>query len=123
MVPVSVTDSTNRIVVGLEKQNFEICENKRLQSINTCSSEDAPLSVGIILDTSGSMQDKLAQARQAVYDFVMTANPDDEFFMITFSDSPVQAVNFGAPLAEIENQLLYLVPKGSTALLVACRSE
>jgi len=119
MVPVSVTDGTNRIVVGLEKQNFEIYENKRLQSINTCSSEDAPLSVGIILDTSGSMQDKLAQARQAVYDFVVTANPDDEFFMITFSDSPVQAVNFGAPPAEIENQLLYLVPKGSTALLDA----
>jgi hypothetical protein len=40
MVPVGVTDSTNRIVVGLEKQNFEIYENKRLQSINTCSSED-----------------------------------------------------------------------------------
>jgi Ca-activated chloride channel family protein len=65
------------------------------------------------------MQDKLAQASQAVYDFVTGANPDDEFFMITFSDGPVQVVDFDTPLEEIENQLLYLVPKGSTALLDA----
>ena len=59
LVPVSVTDERNRAVTGLEKKNFQIYENKRLQSINNCSSEDSPISVGILLGTSGSMRNKL----------------------------------------------------------------
>lgn len=119
LVPVSVTDEMNRSVTGLEKDNFKIYENQRLQPISTCSSEDSPVSVGIILDTSGSMQNKLPQAEEAVIQFIANANPNDDFFLVTFSDTPVQISDFGASPDEIGNGLLGLVAKGRTALLDA----
>lgn len=119
LVPVSVTDEMNRAVTGLEKDNFRIYENKQLQSITTCSSEDSPVSVGIVLDTSGSMQNKLQEAQEAVNQFIANANPADEFFLITFSDHPIQISDFGESPDEIANDLLTVRAKGSTALLDA----
>ena len=119
MVPVSVTDSANRAVLGLEKNNFQIYENKQLQAISSCSTEDAPVSIGIVLDTSGSMQNKAEQAREAINNLVSTANPNDEFFLITFSDRPVPILDFDSPAEEIQNALLHTVSKGSTALFDA----
>src|SRR5436190_7393496 len=118
-VPVSVTDKSNRIVLGLEKQNFQVYENKQLQTVHSCSTENAPVSIGIVLDTSGSMQDKLDEAREAIDNFIRTANSNDEFFMITFSDSPVQALDFDSSAEALQNALLYTVAKGSTALFDA----
>ena len=63
LVPVAVTDSSGRLVTGLDKENFEIFEGKERQAIKTFSSEDSPVSVGIIFDTSGSMTDKIERAR------------------------------------------------------------
>ena len=119
MVPVSVTDRKNRTVLGLTKDNFQLYENKRLQVVDHCSREDAPLSIGILLDTSGSMQSKLEHAREAITTFVGAANPQDEFFLITFSDSPVEILDFGTPFEQISNELLYVHPAGSTALIDA----
>lgn len=119
LVPVTITDEMNRAVTGLEKKNFQIYENKRLQSISTCSSEDSPVSVGIVLDTSGSMQNKLQKAQEAINQFIATANPDDDFFLISFSDIPLQIADFGASPDEIGNQLVDVVAKGRTALLDA----
>ena len=119
IVPVSVTDAMNRIVLGLEKENFQIYENRRLQFVETCSNEDAPISLAILLDTSGSMQGKLDQAREAIHLFVNEANPEDELFVIAFSDSPIQLVDVGSSPEQIDNELLYTVSKGSTALFDA----
>jgi Ca-activated chloride channel homolog len=120
LVPVTVTDTMNRLILGLDKEHFEIYENKQPQTIKTFSSEDAPISVGAILDTSGSMESKIERAQEAVLEFVKMANPDDEFFVITFSDSPNERVDFETdPLGDISNKLAYLVPKGCTALLDA----
>src|ERR1051326_2675057 len=86
LVPVSVTDPMQRFVTGLNQDNFEVFEGKTPQTIRNFSSEDVPISVGIILDTSGSMGDKLDRVRDAVNQFCDAANPEDEFFLISFAD-------------------------------------
>ena len=66
LIPVTVNDPLNRFVTGLEKENFKIYEDKVEQTITNFSSEDAPLSIGIVFDCSGSMGHKMEKARQAV---------------------------------------------------------
>ncbi len=88
LVPVTITDPMNRLVTGLDKENFQLFEGNASQQIRTFSSEDAPVSLGVIFDMSGSMSSKIERAREAVIEFFKTANPQDEFFMITFADKP-----------------------------------
>jgi Ca-activated chloride channel family protein len=118
-VPVTITDEMERLVLGLDKNNFKIFDGKQQQEIRHFSTEDAPASVGIILDTSGSMVSKIDQAREAVAEFLKTANPQDEFFLITFSDAPHLAADFVSRTEEIQNQLMFSAPKGRTSLLDA----
>jgi len=119
LVPVSITDDNAQPVLGLERENFQLYENKKPQQIRDFSSEDAPISVGIIVDSSGSMQNKLDWAREAVRQFCETANPADEFFLVTFSDQPQIATDFTTNTDEIENAMLTLRSTGRTALLDA----
>ncbi len=84
----------SRFVTGLDKENFKLSEDKVDQEITQFSSEDAPLSVGIVFDTSGSMGAKLQRSRQAVTQFMKTANPQDEFFLIEFNDRPEMVQTF-----------------------------
>jgi Ca-activated chloride channel homolog len=119
MVPVSITDGLNRPVVGLDRENFQIFENKIPQQIRDFSTEDAPVSIGIVLDVSGSMGPKLERAREAVTAFCEEANPQDEFFMITFSDEPQLIADFTTKTEELENDLLTARSKGRTSLLDA----
>jgi Ca-activated chloride channel homolog len=117
LIPVAVTDPMSRFVTGLDKDNFKIYEDKVEQKIEQFSSEDAPLSVGIVFDTSGSMGAKLARSREAVAQFMKTANPQDEFFLITFNDHPDLVVPFSSDTEEIQNRLTFIQSKGRTALL------
>lgn len=117
LIPVSVTDPMNRFVTGLEREHFKVFEDKVEQDIAQFSSEDAPLSVGLVFDTSGSMGSKLQKSRQAVAQFFKTANPEDEFFLIQFNDRPALAVPFTRNTEEIQNQLTFTQSKGRTALL------
>ena len=78
-----------------------------------------PISVGIVLDTSGSMGGKLQQSRQLVAQFLQTAHPQDEFFLVQFNDRPVLLNGFGANADEIQNHLTFLQSKGTSALLDA----
>jgi len=119
LLPVTITDFMNRPVIGLEKDNFKVFEGKELQDIRHFSGEDIPVSLGVIFDTSGSMSSKIDRAREAVVEFLKTANPEDEFFMIAFSDEPQQLSDFMNSVEEIQGRLLYTVPKGRTALLDA----
>jgi Ca-activated chloride channel homolog len=118
-VPVTITDAMNRPVTGLERDNFQLLENKQPQEIKNFSSEDTPVSIGIILDVSGSMHDKLERARDAVRQFCDASNPQDEFFLITFSDDPRLATDFTNRSEEIENAMLVAQPRGRTSLLDA----
>ncbi|MFZ0734424.1 MAG: VWA domain-containing protein [Candidatus Sulfotelmatobacter sp.] len=119
LVPVSVTDSMERFVTGLSQDNFRVFDNNKLQKIQNFSMEDAPVSLGIILDMSGSMGDKIERIRDAVNRFCEAANPQDEFFMIVFADEPKLAVDFTSNTTEIEKELVFNQPKGRTALLDA----
>jgi Ca-activated chloride channel family protein len=119
LVSVSITDDLNRPVVGLDQENFRLFENKKSQQIRNFSSEDVPVSIGIILDTSGSMSSKLDRAREAVGYFCDQANPQDEFFLITFSSGPRLTTDFTNRPEQIRNDLLTIRSKGPTALLDA----
>jgi len=117
LIPVTITDPMNRLVTGLDKENFEIFENKDQQELKSFSSEDAPVSIGVIFDMSGSMSSKIERAREAVIEFFKTANPQDEFFMIAFADKPQEVSDFTSSVEDIQGKLVYTVPKGRTALL------
>jgi Ca-activated chloride channel homolog len=119
LVNVTVTDDWNRIVTGLDKENFAIMEGNEQQQVRTFSNEDAPISLGVIFDMSGSMSDKIQKAREAVIEFMKTANPQDEFFMITFNDRPQLRADFTKSIEDVQGKLVYTVPQGSTALLDA----
>ena len=119
LVPVTVTDPMNHVVVGLEQGNFQLFEGKQSQEIKHFSREDAPVSLGVILDVSGSMETKIERAREAVLKLLDASNPQDEFFLITFSDTPHVVQTFTHTISEMQEQLLLVRPKGQTALLDA----
>jgi Ca-activated chloride channel homolog len=119
LVSVTITDPMNRLVTGLDKENFSVFEGKDQQEIRHFSSEDAPVSLGVIFDMSGSMSSKIERAREAVVEFFKTANPQDEFFMITFADKPEEISDFTQSVEDIQGKLVYTIPKGRTALLDA----
>jgi Ca-activated chloride channel family protein len=119
LVPVTITDPMNRLVTGLEKENFQLYEGSSAQDIRTFSAEDAPVSLGVIFDSSGSMSSKMDRAKEAVIEFFKTANPQDEFFMITFNDEPEEITDFTNSVDDIQNRLVFAVPRRRTALLDA----
>ena len=119
LVPVTITDPMNRLVTGLEKENFQLFEGSSAQEIRSFSSEDAPVSLGVIFDSSGSMSSKMDRAKEAVIEFFKTANPQDEFFMITFNDEPDEITDFTSSVDDIQNRLVFAVPRRRTALLDA----
>jgi len=116
-INVTVTDPLNRFVTGLEKEHFRLFEDKIEQTILQFSSEDAPLSIGLVFDTSGSMGPKLQQSRRAAVEFFKTANPQDEFFLVEFNDRPELVVPFTPDTEDIQNRLSFAQSKGKTALL------
>ena len=86
LVNVTVTDPYNRLVTGLEPDNFRVFEDNTEQEIVSFSSEDVPISIGVIFDFSGSMANKVDKAREAALEFFKTANPQDEFFLVSFNE-------------------------------------
>jgi VWFA-related protein len=117
LINVTVTDPMNRFVTGLDKEHFQLFEDKVAQNVSQFSSEDAPLSVGLVFDASGSMGSKLQKSRQAAGQLFKTANPEDEFFLIHFNDRPELVVPFTTNTEEIQNRLTFTQAKGRTALL------
>jgi Ca-activated chloride channel family protein len=117
LVNVTVTDPYSRLVTGLDKENFRVYEDGTEQEIATFSSEDVPISIGLIFDMSGSMGDKLDKARQAAIQFLRTANPRDEFFLVSFNDRAELTSRFTTSIDELENRMMFTVAKGRTALL------
>jgi Ca-activated chloride channel homolog len=119
LVPVTVTDTMNRLVTGLEKEDFQIYENNGEQKISSFASEDAPVSIGVIFDLSGSMTSKLIRARDSILQFIKTANPEDEFFVIGFNDRPELIEDFTSSVEDIEARLATVHSGHRTALLDA----
>ncbi len=124
LIPLTVTDPMNRLVTGLERNNFYIFEkgsvgSEHLEQIKTFSTEDAPVSLGIILDLSGSMANKFNRSRQSVKAFLKTANPLDEFFVVAFNDRPELIEDFTSSVDDVDARLALVKPGKRTALLDA----
>lgn len=119
LIPVGVTDKLNRFVVGLGKENFKLLEDGKEQKITVFSGEDAALSIGILVDTSGSMDVKLSRSRQAAREFLKTMNQQDEGFLVEFNDSVEMIHPFTNQFNEIDENLDKMQPKGLTALFDA----
>lgn len=119
LVPVTVMDGSNRVISGLGQENFQLYEDKRPQQIKHIWKEDEPVSVGILLDVSGSMKTKIDRARQAVMALLDASNRQDEFFLVTFANLPTLVQDFTQNVDDIQKQLLFATPKGLTSLLDA----
>jgi len=116
LVNATVTDPQNRYVTGLEKEHFQIWEDKLEQKIEYFSAEDVPISLGVIFDVSGSMKDKISTARDAAVTFLKTGNPDDEYFLVEFASRPEVAEDFTTDVSRLQNRLIFTPAKGMTAM-------
>jgi Ca-activated chloride channel family protein len=119
LIPVAVTDAQNRYVLGLQKEDFQLSEDSVKQNVAHFSGEDVPLSVGLVFDESGSMDYKLRTSQAAVVRFLKTMNPDDEAFLVEFSDAAKLSVGFTADTGKIQDALKAAKPGGLTAMLDA----
>jgi Ca-activated chloride channel family protein len=118
-VPMTVTDPMNRLVTGLERENFAVYDDNVGQTIKYVSSQDAPVTIGIIFDLSGSMSSKFVRARKALSEFLRTSNPQDEYFVVGFNDRPSVIVDYTSDPDDVEARMVMLKPENRTALIDA----
>ena len=119
LVNVTVTDPYNRLVTGLETDNFRVFEDNVEQEIQTFSSEDVPISIGVVFDVSGSMGNKIGKAREAAVQFFKTANTADEFFLVSFNERAELTSEFTNSVEDLQSRMALTATKGRTALLDA----
>ncbi len=119
LVPATVTDPMNRLVTGLEKENFQVFDNNTGQIIKSFSMDDAPVSIGVVFDLSGSMTSKFMRAQKALTEFLRTSNPLDEFFVVGFNDRPAVIVDYTSEVDDVEARMVMLKPEKRTALIDA----
>jgi Ca-activated chloride channel family protein len=119
LVNVTVTDPYNRLVTGLEPDNFRVFEDNNEQEVVSFSSEDVPISIGVVFDLSGSMSNKVSKARDAAIQFFKTANPADEFFLVSFNERAELTSSFTNSVEDLQSRMMMTSPKGRTALLDA----
>ena len=113
----TVTDKNGRPRTDLKRDDFNIYEDGALQKLDYFNTGDRiPMSLGIIFDTSGSMEDKIEGVRDAVEHFVKSVAPGDEIFLVRFSDDADLIQDFTDDKKRILRSIQNLVPRGSTAL-------
>jgi Ca-activated chloride channel homolog len=115
-VNATVTDLQSRVITGLDREHFRLWEDKLEQKIETFSTEDEPVSLGIVFDVSGSMKDKISTARDAAVTFLKTGNPEDEYFLEVFSNRPQLAEEFTTDISRLQNKLIFQNTQGMTAM-------
>ncbi len=118
----TVIDSSGRYVQGLKKSDFLVEEDGRRQALSHFDhNQDTPVSVGILLDTSGSMRLKLDTATDAVERFVRTIHPDDDIFLMGFGSEPYLLQDFTSDRSKLRKALRYTDSEGGTALYDALK--
>ena len=118
---VTVTDTYGRYVSGLDKKAFKVFEDKEEQNIEYFSDDDAPVSVGVIFDVSGSMSgDKIRKAREALSRFIETSHDNDEYFLIAFNSRAQLILDKTRDGDAVLNKLTFIETKSNTALYDAC---
>jgi len=118
-IPVHVTTPLGASVTGLRADSFRVFEDGVEQKITHFSSEDAPISIGMLFDASGSMRNKIRKSSEAAAAFFKTANADDEFFLIEFNERPKLAVPFTRDSQVLYKHIVRTKPIGRTSLLDA----
>ncbi len=114
---LTVTDPYGRLVSGLPKNAFAIFDNNQPQEITFFSDSDAPVSVGILFDVSGSMSgDKIAKARKALERFINTSHPSDEYFLIAFNNRAQMLLDRTRNGEAVLEKLTLVKPRENTAL-------
>jgi Ca-activated chloride channel homolog len=116
---VKVTDQSGRSIPGLTKNDFVVYEDKISQSIESVSSEEAPVSMGLVIDTSGSMRPKIVTVSDAARSLIRQMRPHDEAFLAQFKTEAELVQGFTSDRRELEDALGHLSVNGGTALLDA----
>src|SRR5262245_21473449 len=117
VLPVVVTEKDGRYVSELAKDRFAVFDNGRRMPIELFTNEDTPVTVGLVIDASSSMQPKIGEVVAAAMAFARASNPDDELFAIRFSDDVAEAVSdrpflLAADTAMLERAMTALLPDG-----------
>ena len=113
---VTVSDSLGRFVTGLQQRHFQVFDDGVKQEIAHFSDDDAPLTLGIIFDVSGSMSDLTSRSVQALRRFFDTSHQDDEYFIVAFNDRAKLVQDFTSSPNDIMSRVIFVKAKGSTAL-------
>lgn len=112
----TVIDEHQHLVTTLQKQNFNVFEDGKPQTISSFRQEDVPVSLAILIDNSGSMQPKRAAVNLAALDLVRASNPQDESFIVNFSDQAILDQDFTSNIQLLEKGLSHIDSQGGTAL-------
>jgi Ca-activated chloride channel family protein len=117
LVPVTVNDELNHPVVGLEKDDFRIFDDAQERPIVSFSSEDEPIALGFIFDTSGSMKATIPEGRRAAAEFLKFSERDDEFFLVEFDSAPRLTIPLTGQTGQIRTEVMMTKTAGSTAMI------
>jgi VWFA-related protein len=117
LVPVTVVDRLGRNVLGLERDNFQLYDGKEQRPIVSFTQQDAPVSVGIVFDSSGSMNTKLLDARAAVSELFGHLNPEDEALLVGVAERAQLKAGMTSDLADVADRILFTKAGGRTPLL------
>jgi Ca-activated chloride channel family protein len=116
ILPVSVADKSGKLVTDLPQKSFKVFENGVEQPIKIFKREDVPVSLGIIIDNSGSMKEKRQKVEVASLDLVKASNPQDEVFIVNFNDDPWLDVPFTNDIKRLEDGIAKIDSRGGTAM-------
>jgi VWFA-related protein len=119
----TVADEYGRLVTSLDRTAFSIYQNGQPETITSFRREDVPVAIGIVIDNSGSMRDKRAKVNQAVLNLVRASNPEDQVFVVNFSQTPYLDQDFTSDVNLLQTALHQVSSRGSTALYDAVVSS
>jgi len=116
---VSVLDKSGKLITNIPKSAFKVCEDNVEQPIKIFRREDVPVSMGILVDNSGSMNDKRSRVAAAALALVKASNPEDEVFIVNFNDDPYLDQSFTHDTKKLEEALSRIDARGGTAMRIA----
>jgi len=116
VVKVTVTDPLNRYVTGLSPEHFSLYEDRIEQKVTHFAQENAPVSLGVIFDSSGSMKEHIGSAKNSVVRFLQGGNKQDEFFLVAFNHQTALIQDFTRDATNVQNQVAFRSAGGRTAL-------